>query len=280
MKIDQACIDIDECAQFPCAENASCINNQGSFACTCNQGFNGEPFGLACEDFNECAGNHGCPENSVCANTIGSYSCQAVEGYRMADGKIEDVDECLNSPCHHNADCENTVGDFECICKGLRNIFEFYKALLLDGYHGTGLVCDLAVNCFADNGGCSHFCEIPAGCSCPGSCWTLDSDNKTCIADTSKSAMQCQSGSMDISIDNCLYDDGKEYQLSLIDNDCKLENDEGFGAEVDFDDCGTMIEKENNQIVMSQTVSVETLYGGSLTKIPGENFLNSQITTY
>jgi len=123
---------MDECSEpSPCAENASCTNNIGSFMCTCNPGFAGDPFGLVCEDVNECAGDHGCPENSNCSNTIGSYECQAIQGFRMENGEVEDVDECLNNPCHQNADCENTVGGFECSCKGLRMIIKFHEAIFI-----------------------------------------------------------------------------------------------------------------------------------------------------
>ena len=85
--------------------------------------------------------------------------------------------------------------------------------------------------------------------------------------------MQCASGSMDISIDNCLYDDGKQYDLSLIDTNCKLvsSDEEGYSAVIDFDDCGTVIEKLNSQVVMSQTVTVATNHEGEMAKIPGKH---------
>ena len=34
--------DIDECDSDPCAEYASCYNNNGSFYCACNSGFTGD----------------------------------------------------------------------------------------------------------------------------------------------------------------------------------------------------------------------------------------------
>ena len=85
--------------------------------------------------------------------------------------------------------------------------------------------------------------------------------------------MQCASGSMNISIDNCLYDDGKQYDLSLIDTNCKLafSEAEGYSAVIDFDDCGTAIEKLNSQVVMSQTVTVATYHEGEMAKVPGKH---------
>ena len=41
--------DIDECAadSSPCDENADCTNTDGSYSCTCKQGFNGD--GMSCK---------------------------------------------------------------------------------------------------------------------------------------------------------------------------------------------------------------------------------------
>ena len=38
-------IDIDECSNGKaCGENAYCVNNDGSFWCLCEPGYNGDPF--------------------------------------------------------------------------------------------------------------------------------------------------------------------------------------------------------------------------------------------
>ena len=45
--------DIDECSQgSPCDSNATCVNNAGSFTCTCNSGYSGN--GTTCTGKNEC----------------------------------------------------------------------------------------------------------------------------------------------------------------------------------------------------------------------------------
>ena len=40
-------LDIDECEDNLCDENADCINTNGSHVCTCRQGFSGN--GVVCE---------------------------------------------------------------------------------------------------------------------------------------------------------------------------------------------------------------------------------------
>ena len=41
-------LDTNECDSDPCAMNAACDNTEGSFSCSCNEGFSGNGFTL-CE---------------------------------------------------------------------------------------------------------------------------------------------------------------------------------------------------------------------------------------
>ena len=40
-------IDVDECITQPCNANAHCNNTEGSFLCTCDEGFSGD--GILCD---------------------------------------------------------------------------------------------------------------------------------------------------------------------------------------------------------------------------------------
>ena len=97
--------DINECANSSavCDSNASCSNIEGSFECTCNEGYTGN--GSSCEgncnitiealiiplllwddyvqvDIDECTSNsHICEQN--CTNTAGSYVCFCQNGYTL-----------------------------------------------------------------------------------------------------------------------------------------------------------------------------------------------------
>ena len=42
--------DVDECLDAPCDPNATCTNEPGSFACTCDEGFEGDGFACAPSD--------------------------------------------------------------------------------------------------------------------------------------------------------------------------------------------------------------------------------------
>ena len=49
---------MDECSadSSPCDENADCTNSDGSYFCTCKQGFTGD--GTTCDGKPECSDNH------------------------------------------------------------------------------------------------------------------------------------------------------------------------------------------------------------------------------
>ena len=49
------CGDIDECLSAPCDEFAFCTNLPGSFKCQCKSGYSGD--GIKCDDVNECDNN-------------------------------------------------------------------------------------------------------------------------------------------------------------------------------------------------------------------------------
>ena len=89
--------DINECDNVNGGCEQNCINDDGSYTCSCTSGFRlstdcqnctGMPLGTnytnhACQsylDINEChTSNGGCHHN--CINTIGSYACQCNEGF-------------------------------------------------------------------------------------------------------------------------------------------------------------------------------------------------------
>ena len=73
-------MDVNECeansGKGPC--DHTCLNLNGSFACTCNPGYRLAPDGKSCVDIDECSSN---PCSQKCSNAPGTYSCACFAGY-------------------------------------------------------------------------------------------------------------------------------------------------------------------------------------------------------
>ena len=157
------CQDVDECLTGDKCPNADCLNTEGSYECSCKEGFFGNgkscfpgscqdsncPLNqkcvsprttdcecetgfltntqAECDDVNECELGY-CDGN--CTNTIGSVSCTcATIGYRYVGESCSDFDECSTNAhdCHENATCTNSDGSFRCTCN--------------TGFLGNGTIC-------------------------------------------------------------------------------------------------------------------------------------------
>ncbi|XP_058636329.1 adhesion G protein-coupled receptor E1-like [Onychostoma macrolepis] len=150
--VKSKCVDEDECAVFPivCGDHAQCTNTEGSYFCTCNEGFKmsltgtckglflqssesrqcGVGFKLIknkiCVDEDECSTSNQCGDHAQCVNTPGSYYCTCNEGFRSAtanftaeNGQCEDINECVEKTreCTGDMVCVNTIGSHKCICQ-------------------------------------------------------------------------------------------------------------------------------------------------------------------
>nr|XP_021561248.1 CD97 antigen isoform X2 [Neomonachus schauinslandi] len=135
----ESCDDINECgpsSAVSCGKFADCQNTEGSFYCTCIQGyelasqartFRNESENT-CQDVNECtSGQNPCHNSTDCLNNIGGYECRCRPGWKPVPGSpngpkdtvCEDVDECSSGQpmCHESTICINTVGSYKCRCR-------------------------------------------------------------------------------------------------------------------------------------------------------------------
>ncbi|CAH3133412.1 unnamed protein product, partial [Porites lobata] len=122
--------NVDECqiSSHNCSDNATCINTEGSFNCSCKPGYRGN--GYNCSDLDECQMNsHNCSDNASCINTQSSFYCSCKPGYRGNGYNCTDNDECLKTPpvCDVNANCKSTLGSYLCSC--------------IEGFTGDGKTC-------------------------------------------------------------------------------------------------------------------------------------------
>lgn len=148
------CIDHSECDNGTDSCDQHCHNTNGSYYCTCDDGYKLQPDGNTCQgiiqviwymntiylwysiDIDECKYHlAGC--NQICINTIGNYTCDCFKGFQLkANNRTcigewmwfimsqyeslhythTDINECLfdNGGC--NQTCTNTTGSYKCSC--------------------------------------------------------------------------------------------------------------------------------------------------------------------
>ena len=78
--------DLNECKTDNGGCEHICTNTEGSFQCSCNDGYTLQSDGTNCTDDDECSlGAHNCEQ--LCINTAGGFRCQCMSGYQLkSDG--------------------------------------------------------------------------------------------------------------------------------------------------------------------------------------------------
>ncbi|XP_063713010.1 uncharacterized protein LOC134841143 isoform X2 [Symsagittifera roscoffensis] len=169
------CIDVDECLLAPkvCDEYANCTNNVGSYACECNEGFNGTGQPGECDNINECSvGSDNCHDNATCIDAVPMFTCDCNTGFKGSGTECENVDECEENlhDCNLTRSvCKDIEGSWECDCT-------------------AGYVRDFGTQCKDDNE-CSP--DVVAD-NCPGVMATPA--NSTCTNTDGSFLCECKGG--------------------------------------------------------------------------------------
>ena len=115
------CVDEDECDYNNSCQHL-CVNTEGSFHCSCDEGYKLDSNGSSCVDINEChESNGGCEFG--CRNTISSYECYCYHGYELKNEThcdteikcivVENIEnEDYRFSCH--GDYNLTITNFTC----------------------------------------------------------------------------------------------------------------------------------------------------------------------
>ncbi|ELU02120.1 hypothetical protein CAPTEDRAFT_196603 [Capitella teleta] len=135
------CSDINECDNNLSTCSQNCTNIDGSFTCSCMDGFVLDSDGVSCsasacspftcpdgfelhencvecKDIDECDNNLStCSQN--CTNIDGSFTCSCMDGFVLdSDGvSCSDLDECALNSSDCSQMCHNTPGSFYCSCR-------------------------------------------------------------------------------------------------------------------------------------------------------------------
>lgn len=109
--------DDNECSRKNAGCSQECVNTDGSYYCTCSEGYEQDADIHACNNVNECkTGAHNCKD--VCVDTPGSYNCTCHDGFKPQQDQVScgDIDECRTQVHLCSYYCNNTVGSYTCFC--------------------------------------------------------------------------------------------------------------------------------------------------------------------
>eukprot|EP00095_Tigriopus_kingsejongensis_P012598 maker-scaffold642_size120736-snap-gene-0.27 protein:Tk12598 transcript:maker-scaffold642_size120736-snap-gene-0.27-mRNA-1 annotation:"GH13743" len=227
------CEDIDECQAIghtPCGSGADCLNNPGSFSCSCPPGQGGDPFQGSCLPLRSaCSSNSQCRENEEClqgkcicsppffVDTLDGNHCKS-PCHRFSCGfnaectpsnppqclckagftgnpltGCEDLDECALNPCKQGSICINKLATYQCECP---------PGTTGDPYT-NGCSGSKSVECGADDECHGQLACIGSQCINPCSSVPCGS-NANCVAENHAAWCRCKSGFAEDSQGNCV----------------------------------------------------------------------------
>lgn len=122
------------------------------------------------------------------------------------------------------------------------------------------LIATVAADCYdGANGGCSHFCDSGV-CSCP-TCWTLDSDNATCIIETGRASVTCSTSGSSITVDKCVFPGVSDTGLTLNDANCfAVDHNNSTQWLIEsgtVDGCGATLNYTDPEFIFQNTLNAE-----------------------
>ncbi|CAD6196232.1 unnamed protein product [Caenorhabditis auriculariae] len=103
-------VKVDLCADSPCSHGL-CVDSLYSRQCVCDAGWTGENCDVNIDD---CA-ERPCQNGGTCIDEVSGYKCQCAAGYEGVNCQHL-VDHCSNSPCRNNASCTNLGPTYHCDC--------------------------------------------------------------------------------------------------------------------------------------------------------------------
>ncbi|KAI0235226.1 Mucin-like protein, partial [Lamellibrachia satsuma] len=237
-------VDIDECANSPCDEHATCNNTIGTFKCVCQAGYT-QYNSTTCQDFDECESDP-CLNGAECKNGAKEYMCTCVSGYTGRNCET-DIDDCDGSPCQHNGTCTDLTNRYRCTC--------------VRGFRGRDCETEIAIcdsNPCKNNGSCSqdngnyrcncvagyigHSCETDFDectskpCQNGANCSTPVFNSFSCQCLPGFTGERCMTNIDECENDPCMNNGTCEDQVNGFVCNC-ISGYTGSTCETDFDEC-------------------------------------------
>ncbi|CAM9260590.1 unnamed protein product [Chrysoparadoxa australica] len=105
-------IDIDDCAENPCAPGWNCTDGVNTYSCTCHSGLVNV---LGCDTPSEHCNPNPCYNGGLCTSGVSDFSCTCLSGFTGPTCE-DNVDDCDPDPCHHGGRCIDLADAFACDC--------------------------------------------------------------------------------------------------------------------------------------------------------------------
>ncbi|KFD67534.1 hypothetical protein M514_12872 [Trichuris suis] len=214
-QIHRSRLELTECPSFPCMNNGTCLDNNGSYSCVCESRFTGKN----CSQKSDGCSGFPCKQNATCFNKYGKYPCICDP---ESEGKTchETIDRCADFPCSNNGTCTVINGSYQCECT--------------PGYTGSNCTVDIdechSVPC--KNGGTCHNKEAAYECSCipgfTGKNCGIDIDE--CASMPCKNGGTCHNKEADYECTCALGFTGKNCDIDV--NDCQHTHCQNNGTRV------------------------------------------------
>ncbi|KAJ8923684.1 hypothetical protein NQ315_010265 [Exocentrus adspersus] len=104
-------IPMDDCSRTPCLNGGTC-NSKGTYnVCACPIGFGGP----RCETSTKTCSEQPCKNGGTCINTDAGYQCSCRSGYNGVDCEHQ-VSSCSPNPCKNGGTCAETSESYQCMC--------------------------------------------------------------------------------------------------------------------------------------------------------------------
>ena len=84
-------VDVDDCDTLNGGCDHNCLNLEGSFECSCRDGFALGEDSMSCEDIDECLADE-C--SHTCVNLAGGFRCECPEGYYLGEDRLMCIGGC------------------------------------------------------------------------------------------------------------------------------------------------------------------------------------------
>ncbi|XP_044316578.1 fibulin-1 isoform X3 [Drosophila rhopaloa] len=122
-KLENKCIDIDECKECPLSQY--CHNKNGVYHCLSVKAKDCPPGYHYDSEYDECKDDNECKDDSSKCFIYKGHTCES--GFSLKNGSCTDIDECANNATNNclsnnHQECFNTLGSYYCHCQAGFNL--------------------------------------------------------------------------------------------------------------------------------------------------------------